>query len=104
MCRVFEGGTGGATGANGQEAGSFEHDWCRAASGCPEPGKVFEVIGCHRGPDVSLEVIEPAPGAARQAVGGLQAGYAGLDARAEVSKFAIDPAAPDHILDLKAAL
>ena len=33
----------------------------------------------HRGPDVGLEVIEPAPSAAGQTIGSLQAGDPGLD-------------------------
>ena len=49
-------------------------------------------------------MLEPAPDAAGEPIGALQAGDAGLDAGAKISKFAINPAALDHILDLKAAL
>jgi outer membrane lipoprotein SlyB len=49
-------------------------------------------------------VGEAAPGAARQAIGALQARDARLDAGAEVPQLAIDPAAPDHVLDAQAGL
>src|SRR5215207_6023196 len=73
------------------------------ASGWPETSEESEVVGHDRGPDVSFEVAEPAPSAAGQAVGALQAGDVGLDAGAEVSELAIDPAALDHVLDCEAA-
>ena len=53
-------------------------------SGRFEAGQQGEVVGDHRGPDVGLEVAEPAPGAARQTVGPLEARDIGLDAGAEV--------------------
>src|SRR5215212_2798707 len=58
----------------------------------------------HRRPDIGLEVVEPAPGAAGQPVGPLEAGDAGLDPGPEVAQPAIDPAAVDHIFDAEAAL
>src|SRR3954469_24222133 len=74
------------------------------ASAWSQANKSNEVVGHHRGPDIGLEVVEPAPGAAGQAVGPLEAGDAGLDAGAEVAQLAIDPAAADHVFDRKAAL
>src|SRR5271170_4748336 len=50
-----------------------------------------QVVGDHRGPDVGLEVVEPAPGAACSAIGAFEAGDAGLDPGAEVAQPAIDP-------------
>ena len=64
-----------------------------------EASEESEVVGHDRGPDVGPEAVEPAPGAARQAVGPLEVGDVGLDASAEVPQLAIDPAAPDHFLD-----
>ena len=58
-----------------------------------ETGEEYQVMRHHRGPDVSLEVIEPAPGAACQTVCPLEAGDPGLDPGAEVAQLAIDPAA-----------
>src|SRR5205823_14239861 len=58
----------------------------------------------HRGPDVGLEMIEPAPGTACQAVGSLEAGNPGLDPGAEIAQLAINPAALDHVFDGQAAL
>ena len=49
-------------------------------------------------------MVKPAPGAAGQAIGPLQAGDAGLDAGPEVSELSIHPAAPDHVFDPEAAL
>ena len=49
-------------------------------------------------------MIQPAPGAAGEPIGTLQAGDAGLDAGAKIAQFAVDPAAFDHILDGEAAL
>src|SRR3954467_11304200 len=49
-------------------------------------------------------MIEPAPGAACQTVGSLEAGDPGLDPGAEVAQLAIDPAALDHVFDRQAAL
>ena len=74
-----------------------------ASSGCQasEQGKV---IGDHRRPDVSLEMLKPAPSATGEPVGALQAGYARLDAGAEVAELAVDPTALHHIFDAKAAL
>src|SRR4051812_43951606 len=74
------------------------------ASGWSEANEDNEVVGHDRGPDVSLEVVEPAPGAAGQAVGPLEAGDAGLDAGPEVAQLAIDPVAADHVFDLETAL
>src|SRR5215208_8186127 len=53
---------------------------------------------------IGLEVVEPAPGAAGQAVGPLEAGDTRLDAGAEVAQLAIDPAAADHVFGAEAAL
>src|SRR5438477_3479403 len=49
-------------------------------------------------------MIEPAPGAAGQTVGSLEARDPGLDPGAEVAQLAIDPAAFDHVFDRQAAL
>jgi hypothetical protein len=49
-------------------------------------------------------MIEPAPGAARQTVGSLEAGDPGLDPGAEVTQLTIDPAALDHVFDRQATL
>ena len=49
-------------------------------SGWSETREEREVIGHDRGPDAGLESDEPAPGAAGEAIGALQAGDAGLDA------------------------
>ncbi len=73
-------------------------------SGRPEAGEEGEIVSDHRGPDISLEVVEAAPGAAPQSISAFQARDAGLDASAEVSELAIDPAACDHVFDLEAAL
>src|SRR4029453_8798241 len=74
------------------------------ASAWSQANEDDEVVGHHRGPDIGLEVVEPAPGAAGQAVGPLEAGKAGLDPGPEVAQLAIDPAAADHVFDLEAAL
>src|SRR3954451_2648493 len=74
------------------------------ASAWSQANQDSEVVGHHRGPDISLEVVEPAQGAAGKAVGPLKAGDAGLDAGAEVAQLAIDPAAADHVFDAEAAL
>src|SRR3954466_10646097 len=74
------------------------------ASAWSQANEDNEVVGHHRGPDIGLEVVEPAPGAAGKAVGPLEAGDAGLDAGAEVAQLAIDPAAADHVFDAEAAL
>ena len=58
-----------------------------------ETGDQHQVVRHHRGPDVGLEVIEPAPGTACQAVGSLEAGNPGLDPGAEIAQLAINPAA-----------
>jgi hypothetical protein len=63
-----------------------------------------EIIGHDRGPDVGLEVVEPAPGAAGQTISPLQAGDTGLDAGTEIAELAIDPAALDHVFDPEAAM
>src|SRR4051812_32329870 len=65
------------------------------ASAWSQANEDNEVVGHHRGPNIGLEVIEPAPGAAGQAVGPLKAGDAGLDPGPEVAQPAIDPAAAD---------
>src|SRR5215213_7827104 len=80
------------------------HSRDREALGWSEANEDNKVVGHHRGPDIGLEVVEPAPGAAGQAVGPLEAGNAGLDAGAEVAQLAIDPAAADHVFDAEAAL
>src|SRR5690348_10923780 len=69
-----------------------------------EAGEPHQVVRHYRGPDVGLEVIEPAPGTACQAVGSLEAGNPGLDPGAEIAQLAINPAALDHVLDCQAAL
>src|SRR5690242_14213807 len=74
------------------------------ASAWSQANEDNEVVGHHRGPDIGLEVVEPAPSAARQAVGSLEAGDAGLDPSPEVAQLAIDPAAADHIFNAEAAL
>ena len=43
-----------------------------SASGRLEAGEEYEVVSHDRGPDVGLEVVETAPGAARQAVSALE--------------------------------
>src|SRR5271155_4728695 len=63
-----------------------------------------QVVGHHCGPDVGLEVIDPAPSAACHAIAALEAGDTGLDPSAEVAQLAIDPAALDHVFDSEAAL
>src|SRR5215210_6039078 len=73
------------------------------ASAWSQANEDNEVVGHHRGPDIGLEVVEPAPRAAGQAVGPLEAGDAGLDAGAEVAQLAIHPAALHHVLDGEAA-
>src|SRR3954447_24242119 len=74
------------------------------ASAWSQANEDNEVVGHHRGPDIGLEVVEPAPGAAGQAVRPLEAGDTGLDAGPEVAQLAIDPAAADHVFDAEAAL
>src|SRR4051812_38679676 len=74
------------------------------ASAWSQANENNEVVGHHRGPDIGLEVVEPAPGAAGQAVGPLEAGDAGLNPGPEVAQLAIDPAAADHVFDAEAAL
>src|SRR5204863_6820873 len=69
-----------------------------------EAGEQHQVVRHHRRPDVGLEMIEPAPGAACQAVGSLEAGNPGLDPGAEIAQLAINPAALDHVFDRQAAL
>jgi hypothetical protein len=69
-----------------------------------EAGEQHQIVRHHRGPDVVLEVIEPAPSAAGQTVGSLEARDPGLDPGAEVAQLAIDLAALDHVLDRQAAL
>ncbi len=59
-------------------------------SGRLEPGKEGEVVGDDRGPDVGLEVVEPAPDAARQTIGALQTRDVGFDAGSEVAQVAVD--------------
>src|SRR4051812_3247964 len=74
------------------------------ASAWSQANQNNEVVGHHRGPDIGFEVVEPAPGAAGQAGGPLEAGDAGLDPGPEVAQLAIDPAAADHVFDAEAAL
>src|SRR5438552_2327502 len=82
------------------------HRSCRSGLGlCRfEAGEQHQVVRHHRGPEVGLEVIEAAPGAAGQTVGSLEAGDPGLDPGAEVAQLAIDPAALDYVFDRQAAL
>src|SRR3954452_21872767 len=75
-----------------------------SASARAQADEESEIIGHDRRPDVSLEVVEPAPRAAGQAVGPLEAGNARLDPGAEVAQLAIQPPAADHVLDLEPAL
>ncbi len=74
------------------------------ASGRPDAGKEGEIVSDHRGPDASLKVVEPALGAAPQAISAFQARDTGLDTGAEVSELAIDPATLDHFFHLEATL
>src|SRR3954451_14535607 len=74
------------------------------ASAWSQANEDNEVVGHHRGPDIGLEVVEPAPSAAGKAVGPLEAGDTGLDAGPEGAQLAINPAAADHIFDAEAAL
>src|SRR3954464_13722518 len=74
------------------------------ASAWSQANEDKEVEAPHRGPDIGFEVVEPAPGAAGQAVGPLEAGDAGLDPGPEVAQLAVDPAAADHCFDAEAAL
>ena len=69
-----------------------------------EAGEQHQIVGDHGGPDVGLEVVQPAPGAAGGAVSTLEAGDRGLDAGAEVAQAAIDPRALDHVGNGNAAL
>jgi hypothetical protein len=69
-----------------------------------EAGEQHQIVRHRRGPDVGLKVIQPAPSAACQTVGSLEAGDPGLDPGAEVAQLAIDPAALDHVFDREAAL
>src|SRR5215207_5577571 len=75
--------------------------WASAWSQANEDNKV---VGHHRGPDIGLEVVEPAPGAAGQAVGPLEAGDTSLAPGPEVAQLAVDPAAADHVFGAEAAL
>ena len=63
-----------------------------------------KVVGNDRRPDVCFEVIEPAPGAARETKSPFQAGYVGLDAGSEVFQLVVHPAALDHGVDRQGAL
>src|SRR5215207_6151301 len=74
------------------------------ASAWSQANEDNKVVGHHRGPDIGLEVVEPAPGAAGQAVGPLEAGDTSLDPGPEVAQLAVDPAAADHVFDAEAAL
>jgi len=56
-----------------------------------------QVVSHHGGPDVGLDMVEAAPGAACGAIGALEAGDAGLDAGAEVAQPAVHPRAFDHV-------
>src|SRR5215207_4041102 len=67
------------------------------ASAWSQANEDNKVVGHHRGPDIGLEVVEPAPGAAGQAVGPLEAGDTSLDPGPEVAQLAVDPAAADHV-------
>src|SRR5215218_9661057 len=74
------------------------------ASAWSQANEDNKVVGHHRGPDIGLEVVEPAPGAAGQAVGPLEAGDTSLDPGPEVAQLAVDPAAADHVFGAEAAL
>src|SRR5690348_2790956 len=69
-----------------------------------EPCEQHQVVGDDGGPDVSLEVVEPAPGAAGSAIGTFETGDSGLDPGAEVAQPAINPRALDHVGHGDAAL
>jgi len=58
-----------------------------------EAGEQHQVVGDDGGPDVGLEVVEPAPDAACSTIGAFEDGDAGLDPGAEVTQPAIDPLA-----------
>src|SRR5260221_4978477 len=53
-----------------------------------------QVIGNYRRPDVSLEVLEAAPGGTSQAVGALETRDAGLDQLTDLQRDSRSPAAP----------
>lgn len=61
------------------------HLRCRVGSGRLEASEEDEVVGHDRGPDIGLEVVKPAPGAACQAVSPFEARDASFDAGAEVA-------------------
>ncbi len=68
-----------------------------AGSGGPEPAKEGEIVSNGRGSNIGSEAGEPAPAAARQPAGTLEAGDARFDPGAEVSQLPVDPAALDHV-------
>src|ERR1700685_241528 len=49
-------------------------------------------------------MVEPAPDAARQTIGALQARDVGFDAGSEIAQLAINPVALDHVHDAQAGL
>src|SRR5258708_4337573 len=67
-------------------------------------GEQHQIVGHHCGPDVGLEMSEPAPGAACGAIGAFEAGDPGLDPGSEVAQTAVYPRAFDHVGDGDAAL
>jgi hypothetical protein len=69
-----------------------------------EAGEQHQVVGDDGGPDVGLEVVEPAPGATCETIAAVEAGEASLDPGAEVAQPAIDPGALDHVGNGDAAL
>src|SRR6516165_4385475 len=69
-----------------------------------EAGEQHQVVGDDGGPDVGLEVVEPAPDAACSTIGAFEDGDAGLDPGAEVAQPTIDPGAADHVGNGDAAL
>src|SRR6516165_4294332 len=91
-----------------------EYDRPRRSAGRPnrrelglwrfEAGEQHQVVGDDGGPDVGLEVVEPAPDAACSTIGAFEDGDAGLDPGAEVTQPAIDPLALDHVGDGDATL
>jgi hypothetical protein len=50
-------------------------------------GEQHQIVGHHGGPDVGLEMIEPAPGAASGAIDAFEAGDPGLDPGTEVARW-----------------
>ena|SRR6516162_2280014 len=62
-----------------------------------ETAEQHQIVGHHGRPDVGLEVVKPAPGAACGAIGAFEAGDPSLDAGAKVAQPAVHPGAFDHL-------